>query len=520
MSLIRNWTNTEGGNGLLALPYGWPEGMPASQVNNVGRQMMASIRSQWEDAEWFDWGDSVSRTGAATFKVLGANVTSRYTVNRRIKCTDSSTLYGRITASSYSAPDTTVTVALDSGSLTSSLSAVFLSILSPTNVSIPVIIYNENNPIYDSSINELLKFAKISSAVNELTITNAATAGTPTISATGDDTNISLLLKGKGTGAVRLGQSTSTDLRLEGDQPIADSSGNELIKFVKTTNAVNEITVVNAATGNNAAIRATGDDSLPGLNIEDKSGNEIVKFSGLANAVNEITFFNNATGGNPSIWASGNDSTISIDFNAKGSGVYNFKGNASIAAIIGLYEQSTNGTNAFAIRAPSSLTADRGWTLPDCDISNIIVQRATANTTSSLSGTTTIPLDNTIPQNTEGDQVLTVSITPKSTTNKLVINFSAFGTASAAITLVAALFQDSTANALYTTTWNYRSGASGEMNGLHLRYEMAAGTTSSTTFKVRVGATGAATWYINQTTSGSLFSTAKQALLTIEEYTA
>lgn len=50
---------------------------------------------------------------------------------------------------------------------------------------------------------ELLKFSETASAVNEVTIANAATAGNPTISATGDDTNITLALAGKGTGGVR-----------------------------------------------------------------------------------------------------------------------------------------------------------------------------------------------------------------------------------------------------------------------------------------------------------------------------
>ena len=50
---------------------------------------------------------------------------------------------------------------------------------------------------------ELLKFIETASAVNELTITNSATGNAPTLSATGDDTNISLILAGKGTGSIQ-----------------------------------------------------------------------------------------------------------------------------------------------------------------------------------------------------------------------------------------------------------------------------------------------------------------------------
>ena len=52
--------------------------------------------------------------------------------------------------------------------------------------------------------------------------------------------------------------------------------------------------------------------------------------------------------------------------------------------------------------------------------------------------------------------------------------------------IIAALFQDSTANALAARASYY--GANAENNWLTLHYRMAAGTTSATTFKVRAGA--------------------------------
>ncbi|MEM1295463.1 MAG: hypothetical protein AAGH89_08855, partial [Verrucomicrobiota bacterium] len=54
---------------------------------------------------------------------------------------------------------------------------------------------------------ELLKFIETASAVNEITIANAATGSGPTLSASGDDTNIDLNLSGKGTGGVTAGGS-------------------------------------------------------------------------------------------------------------------------------------------------------------------------------------------------------------------------------------------------------------------------------------------------------------------------
>lgn len=63
---------------------------------------------------------------------------------------------------------------------------------------------DSSTAIRDSSDNELLKFSKTSSAVNELTITNAATGNAPDISATGGDTNISMTVTPKGTGVFKL----------------------------------------------------------------------------------------------------------------------------------------------------------------------------------------------------------------------------------------------------------------------------------------------------------------------------
>lgn len=56
--------------------------------------------------------------------------------------------------------------------------------------------------INDTNGNELLKLTATASAVNELTLANAATGASPVLSATGGDTNIGIALTPKGTGGV------------------------------------------------------------------------------------------------------------------------------------------------------------------------------------------------------------------------------------------------------------------------------------------------------------------------------
>jgi hypothetical protein len=116
---------------------------------------------------------------------------------------------------------------------------------------------------------------------------------------------------------------------------------------------------------------------------------------------------------------------------------------------------------------------------------------------------TAIPYDDTIPQNTEGVEVITVSITPTSATNRLRIEFDA-GQASINNTgrVMSALFQDTTADALAATSESF-GGTTYDSFSLRLSHEMAAGTTSATTFKIRVGPTSGSTAYVNSNNAGS-----------------
>ena len=61
---------------------------------------------------------------------------------------------------------------------------------------------------------------------------------------------------------------------------ISDTNGNELIKVTATASAVNEITVANAATGNNPVLAATGSDTNIGITLTPKGTGNAVLTSG------------------------------------------------------------------------------------------------------------------------------------------------------------------------------------------------------------------------------------------------
>jgi len=58
--------------------------------------------------------------------------------------------------------------------------------------------------IADANGNELIIFDTVTSAVNEVTFANAATTGTPTITASGGDTNIGINFVPKGSGTIQV----------------------------------------------------------------------------------------------------------------------------------------------------------------------------------------------------------------------------------------------------------------------------------------------------------------------------
>jgi hypothetical protein len=97
--------------------------------------------------------------------------------------------------------------------------------------------------------------ANAGTAVNGLTVANAATGVDPRLSATGTDANIDFEIMAKGTGGVK----------------ILDGNGNEVIVAgAATASAVNEVTVTNAATGNAPSVSATGGDTNIDLQLTAK----------------------------------------------------------------------------------------------------------------------------------------------------------------------------------------------------------------------------------------------------------
>jgi hypothetical protein len=143
------------------------------------------------------------------------------------------------------------------------------------------------------------------------------------------------------------------------------------------------------------------------------------------------------------------------------------------------------------------------------------VQTVFTTTGTMATGTTTMPLDNTTPQNTEGDEYMTLAITPTNSSNILEIEICAFIGNSVAEGSGYALFQDSTANCL-------KSGIMGALaiNPVVLKHRMTAGTTSATTFRFRAGRSSSGTITFNGFASTAAMNGTLASYIKITEYQA
>jgi hypothetical protein len=434
---IRLYSTTAGSNNSTP-PYGWPEGQAPATVNDCARQMMADVRSFCQDAEWFDSGDTPSRASATTFKVA-TDVTTRYLAGRRVKMFDTATYYGTVVSSSYSAPDTTITMDVDSGSsLTTSLTAVSVAILSPTNRALPAKYGRKGADIASASSIDL------GAATGDF----VDVTGTTAITALGT----------VDTGVVRTVRFTGIlTLTHNGTSLILPTAAN-----------------ITTAANDRAIFRSLGSGNWVCIVYQLASGQPLVADSSLLLPTS--------------------DSNTIIKGSSDATKLYRFE-----------VDGFTTGTT-------------RVNTPPNCDVANHYLQQVSSFSSAVATGTTVTPSDDTIPQITEGIQFFTATITPKLSTSTLVIFFTGFFATSVAGSTrwIAALHQDATANALAAQAQNSQ-GSSAAAN-ITLMWAMTSGTTSATTFTIRVGNSSAGTTTLNGQAGARLYGGAAASGIVVYEF--
>ena len=103
--------------------------------------------------------------------------------------------------------------------------------------------FDDAHGIRDENGNEQLIFETTGSAVNHIDITNAATGSGPEIGAVGDDSNINLELRPKGTGEIQIGTGAA-------NATLTSSGAHDLILDTNGGTNSGNITITDAANGN------------------------------------------------------------------------------------------------------------------------------------------------------------------------------------------------------------------------------------------------------------------------------
>jgi hypothetical protein len=145
-----------------------------------------------------------------------------------------------------------------------------------------------------------------------------------------------------------------------------------------------------------------------------------------------------------------------------------------------------------------------------------LVQTVNSQDGAVSTGTTAMVFDDSIPQSTEGDQYMSVAITPGSTSNILEIDVVVFGAKNiGAGDMGVALFKDSDTGALAAGFVRLTNNNIGNM--VTFRHRMTAPSTSAITFKVRAGA-NANTFTFNGINAGRIFGGVLASSISVKEY--
>ena len=133
-----------------------------------------------------------------------------------------------------------------------------------------------------------------------------------------------------------------------------------------------------------------------------------------------------------------------------------------------------------------------------------------------LTGTAQIPLDDTIPQITEGTEFMTIAHTALSATSKIIIEYFFVGTLSGTGGVISSLFKDSGVDAL-STNWTQNTLAGFGLINLYGSTQIVAGDTSAHTYRLRVGPTAAITVGMNGSSSARLLGGAIKSFMRVTE---
>jgi len=233
MAEVKDLNTTDASNTGTAANAGFPENMKPSDVNNAARALEGMI------ARWYaDSNGSISSGGSSSAYTLAASRTisaiaagDSFIFKANHASTGASTIAidGLATKAIKKKNDQAIAANdIEAGSichivydgtnfqLISQLaSSALANIVEDTSPQLGGQLDVNGQALGDGTL-ELLKFSETGSAVNEFTIANASTGNGPTLSATGDNTNVAINISAKGSGVVAVSGSMNPSLTTTG----------------------------------------------------------------------------------------------------------------------------------------------------------------------------------------------------------------------------------------------------------------------------------------------------------------
>lgn len=452
-----------------------------------------------QQGQWLTFAGVPTFVSGTSFTVLG-DQRQIFDQGRRVQTTNTAgAVFSNVSApSTYDGTRTTVTLTNDSGALDAGLSAVFYGILSAVNSSIPP---HAGNIFAVQDNTDNTKRAKFS-------VAGQATSTTRTLSipAVFENPNVKSanceIATSIGGGALTVALKT-----LAGNDPsFAD------LMFVAFRNA---------AVGSGAILaRAIS----AALSVTIPSGTTIGTTNGVAykiwvGAIDnagtvELAVYLSQSLTNFEIRNPYDESIVSTTAIAGGANAftwYSTTARANVPVTVLGYFEVTEAVAGTWGTAPSLVVTNPS------ERPGQVIQTQFSATAAVATGSTTIPADDTIPQNTEGDQYFSNSITPKSASSflRITAKLNLATSAAAGAQFIAALFQDAGANAIAVATQFTASSA--QINGLYLEHFLTSQIIVPTTFKVRAGGEVAGTFTLNGRASARMYGGTLFSFLKIEE---
>ena len=186
---------------------------------------------------------------------------------------------------------------------------------------------------------------------------------------------------------------------------------------------------------------------------------------------------------------------------------------SNAGGVISMQEGSLASRPAFGVSGRIYIATDRGLIYRDTGTSwdligigndgsgNGGIYQSITGTYGASSGTTIIPADATIPQNTEGTAIWTGTITPNSAGSKVRVSSS--------------FWMDCNTNGRSVTVTLFRNGVCiqaqnsyfkniGQPMQVALEFVDSPASATAITYMCRVGVNASATWYINQNSAGTI----------------